>query len=71
MFGFTHEAPMRLRVPYILINVEKGARVLVRLYFPPLQQREHFPNLLVPRKAIGSQTRIMEEATSILNRLPT
>jgi hypothetical protein len=34
MFGFTHEAPMRLQVPYILINVEKGARVFVGLYFP-------------------------------------
>jgi len=43
MFGFTHEAPMRLEVPFILINVEKGARVLVRLYFSPLQQRETFP----------------------------
>jgi hypothetical protein len=43
MFGFTHKAPMRLEVPFILINVEKGARVLVRLYFPPLQQRETSP----------------------------
>jgi hypothetical protein len=43
MFGFTHKAPMRLEVPFIFINDEKGARVLVRLYFPPLQQRETFP----------------------------
>jgi hypothetical protein len=43
MFGFTHEAPMRLQVLFILINVEKGARVRVRLYFPPLQQGKTFP----------------------------
>jgi hypothetical protein len=34
MFGFTHEAPMILEAPYILMNAEKGARVLVKLYFP-------------------------------------
>ena len=34
---------MRLQVSFYLINVEKGAKVRVRVYFPPLQQRETFP----------------------------
>jgi hypothetical protein len=63
---------MRLQVLFIPINVEKGARVLVRLYSTSLHSNKerHFPSLLVPRKAIGSQTGIMEETTSFLNRLP-